>query len=166
MLPKTVLGGYTSGTDSYNCWSVGVDNGYIQLFNSRGYANNITGFTLQYTKTTDTAGSGTWTPQGVPAKHYSTEEKVIGTWIDGSTIYEKTYTGLNLSISSSAWGSSSILKTGIDRVINIFGFSVTKTLWNNLAAAIDQGDYIMILNPRSNTSITIETLVLQYTKSS
>ena len=47
-------------------------------------------FTLYYTKTADTAGSGTWTPQGVPAVHYSTEEQVIGTWIDGNTLYQKT----------------------------------------------------------------------------
>lgn len=46
--------------------------------------------TLQYTKTTDQTGSGQWTPQGVPTVHYSTDEKVVGTWIDGSTIYEKT----------------------------------------------------------------------------
>ena len=46
--------------------------------------------TVQYTKATDTPGSGTWTPQGVPAVHYSTDEHVVGTWIDGSTIYEKT----------------------------------------------------------------------------
>lgn len=48
--------------------------------------------TLLYTKTTDTAGSGTWTPSGIPAVHYSTEEHVIGTWIDGRTLYEKTIT--------------------------------------------------------------------------
>lgn len=47
--------------------------------------------TIQYTKTTDQPGSGTWTPQGVPAVHYSTEEHVVGTWIDGSTLYEKSY---------------------------------------------------------------------------
>ena len=46
--------------------------------------------TIRYTKTTDQAGSGTWTPQGVPTVHYSTDEQVVGTWIDGSTIYEKT----------------------------------------------------------------------------
>lgn len=45
---------------------------------------------IQYTKTTDFAGSGTWTPQGVPTIHYSTDEQVVGTWIDGSTLYEKT----------------------------------------------------------------------------
>jgi hypothetical protein len=47
-------------------------------------------FTIRYTKSTDTAGSGTWTSQGVPAHHYSTTEQVVGTWIDGSTLYEKT----------------------------------------------------------------------------
>ena len=46
---------------------------------------------LRYTKTTDQAGSGTWTPQGVPAVHYSTAEQIVGTWIDGSTIYEQTF---------------------------------------------------------------------------
>ena len=47
-------------------------------------------FTICYTKTTDTAGSGTWTTKGEYAHHYSTTEHVIGTWTDGSTIYERT----------------------------------------------------------------------------
>lgn len=46
--------------------------------------------TLQYTKTTDTAGSGKYTTLGVPSVHYSTDEQIIGTWIDGSTLYQKT----------------------------------------------------------------------------
>lgn len=49
--------------------------------------------TLQYTKTTDTAGSGSYTPASGKAVHYSTDEQVIGTWIDGSTLYRKTLTG-------------------------------------------------------------------------
>lgn len=47
--------------------------------------------TFQYTKTTDTPGSGTWTTQGAIAHHYSTEEHIIGTWIDGKPLYEKTF---------------------------------------------------------------------------
>ena len=59
--------------------------------------------TIRYTKTTDTAGSGTWTPQGVPAVHYSTEEQVVGTWIDGSTLYEKTfYSDMTISYDSAS----------------------------------------------------------------
>ena len=50
--------------------------------------------TLQYTKTTDQPGSGTWTPEGQLAHHYSTSEKIVGTWIDGSTtVYERTING-------------------------------------------------------------------------
>ena len=47
--------------------------------------------TIQYTKTTDTPGSGTWTPSGVKAVHYSENEQVVGTWTDGSIVYEKSY---------------------------------------------------------------------------
>ena len=56
-------------------------------------------FTIKYTKSTDTPGSGTWTPQGVPSVHYSTGEQVIGTWIDGKTLYEKEViiTGVNIT---------------------------------------------------------------------
>lgn len=46
--------------------------------------------TVWYTKAADTSGSGTWTPSGVPAVHYSTNEQIVGTWIDGSTLYQKT----------------------------------------------------------------------------
>lgn len=47
---------------------------------------------IKYTKTTDQPGSGTWTTDGTYAKHYSTSEKVVGTWIDGKPIYEKVLT--------------------------------------------------------------------------
>lgn len=46
--------------------------------------------TIYYSKTDDTAGSGKWTPQGLPTVHYSTDEQIVGTWIDGRTVYEKT----------------------------------------------------------------------------
>lgn len=46
--------------------------------------------TLRYTKSSDTAGSGTWTPSGANAVHYSTNEHVVGTYIDGKPLYEIT----------------------------------------------------------------------------
>lgn len=59
------------------------------------YMNNWTAVsaayaTIRYTKTTDVAGSGSYTELGVPAVHYDTSEHVIGTWIDGKPLYEKT----------------------------------------------------------------------------
>jgi len=78
--------------------------------------------TLQYTKSTDTAGSGTWTPQGVPAQHYSTEEQVVGTWIDGKTLYEKTYAFLNQS-----YGGGGSAAT--DYNVTVTGLTGYSTIW-------------------------------------
>lgn len=69
-----------TGSNSGNFPQVSTDNRICEFY-----------ITIRYTKTTDAAGSGTWTPQGVPALHYSEDEHVIGTWIDGSTLYEKTF---------------------------------------------------------------------------
>ena len=70
-------------------------NGYIQLCTPYGTASSgtqsVQRLTAQYTKTTDTAGSGTWTTTGEYAHHYSTTEQVIGTWVDGKPLYERTF---------------------------------------------------------------------------
>lgn len=80
----------------------------------------ITGLTLQYTKTTDQPGAGTWTPDGVYAHHYSTDEKVIGTWIDGSTLYEKTVEINNIAFDND-WHTVAHGITNIDKVISCTG---------------------------------------------
>lgn len=89
----------------------------LDISNFSSYTANNIFITIQYTKTTDTAGSGTWTPQGVPAVHYSTDEQVVGTWIDGSTIYQRT-----IHLTSGSIGSSHELVittglSGVDRII-------------------------------------------------
>lgn len=79
-------------------------------------------FNIQYTKTTDTAGSGKWTPQGVPAHHYSTDEQVVGTWIDGSTLYEKTFYATKsetTKISDNRYRFNPTLPNNLSRIINI-----------------------------------------------
>ena len=66
--------------------------GYIKLYDiGVPYsAGEVITVTVKYTKNADVAGSGTWTTQGALAHHYSTSEKVVGTWIDGKPLYEKT----------------------------------------------------------------------------
>lgn len=57
----------------------------FEFRHSRAYANCPYKITVLYTKTTDSAieiGSDT---------DYSTTEKVIGTWIDGKPLYQKSY---------------------------------------------------------------------------
>ena len=88
-IPYYRLGNYTAFT---------VDNDYelTILFDIGGVSMIGYVATIQYTKSTDTAGSGTWTPQGVPAVHYSTDEKVVGVDEDGNTLYEKFYRVANV----------------------------------------------------------------------
>ena len=86
----------------------------LNLYNSRGSDVYIKYVTLRYTKTTDTAGSGSWTPSGVPAVHYSTDEQVVGTWIDGSTLYQKT-----IGIQSIPSNSSDTFSYGINNAVTI-----------------------------------------------
>ena len=35
--------------------------------------------------------------------NYSTEEKVVGTWINGKTLYEKTFANLSIDVRSGEW---------------------------------------------------------------
>ena len=82
---------------------------------------------IQYTKTTDTAGSGKYTTLGTPTVHYSTNEQVIGTWIDGKTLYQKSFTVASASLSS---GELSIT-TGLSGVSEIVDWKCSFTRDSN-----------------------------------
>ena len=71
--------------------SIGADTTYVYYMNTWLEYASDTYVTIQYTKTTDTSGSAKYNALGVPMIHYSTNEQVIGTWIDGKPLYQKTY---------------------------------------------------------------------------
>lgn len=77
----------SDANNSYGYASASIDHSTIYICPSLGNQKIIS---LWYTKSTDTAGSGTWATSGGYAHHYSETEQVVGTWIDGKTIYEKT----------------------------------------------------------------------------
>ena len=122
--------------------------------------------TIQYTKTADTAGSGTWTPQAVPAHHYSTDEQVIGTWIDGSTIYEKTFVfSSTLSCTSNAWTNTDISSSNIGRIVSVSCFTNSGSLFDFIGANRDSTNYVQLFNVRSS-AIPVDIVTLRYTKTS
>lgn len=94
-----------------------VQDGYLKIYS----ANDSWGANaalIQYTKTTDTPGSGTWTTQGGYAHHYSTTEHIIGTWIDGKPLYEKMYTfSTAITINTSATTVSGIDTSNMREII-------------------------------------------------
>ena len=147
---------------------VSVPNANIR-FISRGDKSAFNGYiTLRYTKTTDTAGSGTWTPQGVPAVHYSTDEQIIGTWIDGKTLYEKTFdlTGISDNLTVGDWTTVMSNLTGIEKIID------AKSLQNESVISFIEYSYdsansrLYGKSLRQGANDYVRYLTLQYTKSS
>lgn len=88
-LISLTMGGISGDTPvpycTYGIGSASMTNKVALYTVSAGRTYHIT---IQYTKTTDTA-----TAIG-SANDYSTTEKIVGTWIDGKPLYQKTVTGV------------------------------------------------------------------------
>ena len=108
---------YTSGNLVGILFEVSASDVMAQFRIGSGMSGAVenTILTVRYTKTTDTAGSGIWNGQGGYAHHYSTDEHVIGTWIDGSTLYEKTIIATPTQISNHEYADADFLCTGLLR---------------------------------------------------
>lgn len=127
--------------------------------------------TVQYTKTTDTAGSGLFVPSGAVAHHYSTTEQVVGTWVDGKPLYEKT-----IYIENPTAGE--YYAHGVENVKRIIIHEVTglrNGQWNCGIFNTNSGDRLTILayptsgnsglyTDFSMTSLKDLYIVLRYTK--
>ena len=80
-----------SSTQAQTLWYMNTTEIGVISGSSADITPDFSGFvTVWYTKTTDTAGSGDWNTNGIPTAHYSLNEQVIGTWIDGKPLYQKT----------------------------------------------------------------------------
>ncbi len=121
--------------------------------------------TLSYTKTTDQPGSGKYLPDGQYAHHYSTSEKVVGTWIDGSTVYERTWDfGSNVSISSSNYYTGfNINSSSMDKILSGKIMNNDGTLYDNASYDPTRNNHTLLgIKPDNNCNVRY--LTLQYTK--
>lgn len=103
--------------------SGGFIDGKLALNSARNVGFNVSEnarIIVQYTKTTDVAGSGNWNTDGVPTHHYSTSEQVIGTWVDGKPLYEKCFTYSSASFSNQQMTLANDL-SNVDYVVNYGG---------------------------------------------
>jgi hypothetical protein len=101
-------------------------------------------------------------------KHvYSTAEQIVGTWIDGSTVYEKVYLlSTQLVISNSDWTDSGISKSGLDLIIGAFGIDTNDKSKYELNGYVGgSGSEIQLQACRATNSAYINILVIRYTKS-
>lgn len=100
-------------------WGSGVGSisghRYIKFRSKVTYSNTTFYVTVQYTKTTDSAiaiGS---------ENEYSTDEKIVGSWVDGKPIYQKTIeytTQITMSSTRSLTKLADLTSLAVDEVIN------------------------------------------------
>lgn len=127
-------------------------------------------FTLYYTKTTDTPGSGIWTTQGALAHHYSTDEHIIGTWIDGKPLYEKVFVfNQRTIIPEGSWFDTGFPTGNIEIVVFISGIDVQPvsgkgTAWQFLGADVSDTNIRIYQNRDLTKEIGLTHLIIRYTK--
>ena len=115
---------------------------------------------IQYTKTTDSSisiGSDT---------DYSTEEKVVGTWIDGKPIYQKTFTELNIQLVFNSWVEIAQIPN-VEKLIDIKLYRNLQSLiitGAGLECAIQDIDKIKVEYNLDKNIRTVDIATIQYTK--
>ena len=162
-----------------------TDTGIEFYFASNNYAGKKIYFTSYYTKTTDTAGSGKLTPTGFETHHYSTNEQIVGTWIDGKPLYEVTVEVDNPTINSysnkkyvEAPYSSSVIDFA--KCVNCTVYDSTDSRWYTLpyermlsseniniqAMRLSNGSFAMTAHWDSSNSYNVTKIryTIQFTK--
>ena len=118
---RTMSVPYVDTAVNYN-QCISVDKTKVSVWGGVDRSMYIGYVTIQYTKTTDTAGSGEYNTLAIPNVHYSTDEQVIGTWIDGKTLYQKTYSGtLGGTVGSDVSNYKMTDLSDIDTIVSISG---------------------------------------------
>jgi hypothetical protein len=148
----------------------------ISIVNMRPQVVTVRFFTLQYTKTTDAAGTGPSAGNIISLPSiYSEQEREIGVWTDGKPLYQIT-----VNLTGSFSGNDVTLYTAsslnIDKLIDLFGVcnasSYSKTIEhvhsnNNYSNGIyiDWSDGAKIkANIGSSTTMENPSITLLYTK--
>ena len=154
----------------------------INCYNGQDRHTQTAYVTVMYTKTNDSAGSGKCVPSGENSIHYSFYEQIIGTWVDGNTLYRKTINFGQLPANSQKTVQHGITNLGI--ITKLYGTAIRpaseginynviplpathyQTIGNQEELAVT-GDYISIRNANPNANqYTSCYVTLEYTKAS
>lgn len=96
--------------------------------------------------------------------NYSTTEKVVGTWIDGKPLYQKTYE-CNELVPSENWYTTSIVSpNNIKQIVNtIAGDTNASMTYISSIANLNNSGYFGMYNTRSE-NVRVMYMTIQYTK--
>lgn len=109
-------------------------------------------------------GSLMWAPvSGGGSIEYSTNEKEIGTWIDGNKIYRKVI-DLNseVSVPSSSWYTNAFIINNINAIIACRGVNNTGSMYY-LNAYINNYN-VNLLACRDGNPASVRYIIIEYTK--
>lgn len=155
---KMINIGYANGINRAVVW---IANGTLPYL-----SNGQLWITVQYTKTTDTAGSGKLNPFAIPTVHYSENEQVIGTWIDGSTLYQRVFDlGGDVQIPYNSLANTSIDASQMQAIIDAWGINSTGETKYSLMAN-KANNVIRLQTDRNGVNASVRYVILQYTKTS
>lgn len=97
---------------------------------------------------------------------YSTDEQVVGTWIDGKPIYRRVYTGVTFTTSKDTWVDTNIAIPD-DFGSLVHAEMINATVHDNLQIWVNSTKKIIqvMMNRTSALTRTTDILILEYTKS-
>lgn len=151
---------------SFDIWFDSSSNA-LKARSLRDGNESVRYITVQYTKTTDQPGSGTWTPEGQLAHHYSTSEKIVGTWIDGSTVYERTwdFSANPISLPYDTWVNTTIQSSdGVSNIISAECLTSSFLVMDGNEIMVGAANYPVGICAKINHGRSLGYLTLQYTK--
>lgn len=94
---------------------------------------------------------------------YSTDEIVIGKWIDGKPIYRKTFNNLNVSLVKGNWTHTGVIINNINMVIGCKYYVVNNAILMYPVAVTLNNNEIDIANYNESSRV-ISALIVEYTK--
>ena len=182
---KTVDGNYTNGYKNMD-YHYGNDNKKVFNLSSSATVGDTTNeyisIGIRPTNTSVLYCIATKNIYTNPENIYSTEESVVGQWIDGKPIYQKTITGTTVSASSDTLSNHiNVSSLNIDNMISIEGYFISRndngvyrpvnmvqeTQGSSYCVLVDfdktAGYLREAVSPASNTSKP-EVITIQYTK--
>lgn len=141
-------------------------NNTIGLRNSTSYDISFSDgsvITILYTKTNDVAGSGDVVPSGAPAVHYSTDEQVVGTFLN-KPLYRKSFVFTNIvTCSSQNWTRfPEAPASNISDIVSAFFEDANGTLFIPTGTNVDSGTF-GVLQTR-NANVNAKKFTVEYTK--
>ena len=127
--------------------------------------------TYQYTKTTDSAGTAVYASEN----EYSTDETIVGKWIDGKPIYQRTWEISNATVNANT--DTDVIvddASNVEKVINVFGIYGSTDPFPFYASNLSirglklrTSNKFVIRCTRTGSAFTSDfTVTFQYTKTS